>query len=297
MFLSFHNAQMYCSGNIDMCEKGAQRSLILCKLYLSFLNVYLCMVIGWRRRWQIQCSFAAENTTAVIPDSQLLCSAVMLLRLLRLLLVLLPRYIREKTNLRQILLKWYQLKRCNPRWLKDGSQAFLQTLTRHWGQVVLALKALKYASINQTPHRDEWGARSEWKNLRAIRIILHFLYESAIRGGSGQEIRACDWHPNRCRTLRKYSRIITYPCRMGQTLRINSPYLMYALTMFTYQPSTVVRMNYTIIHGDTHATIKVTVQPEHEPYQSNGDTFDTNPLRIIRATLRTLQYRPYKTYC
>ena len=26
------------------------------------------------------------------------------------------------------------------------------------------------------------------------------------------------------------------------------------------------------IHGDTHATIKVTVQSEHEPYQSNGDT-------------------------
>ena len=43
------------------------------------------------------------------------------------------------------------------------------------------------------------------------------------------------------------------------------------------------------IHGVTHATIKVTVQSEHEPYRSNGDTFDTNPLRIMRATLRNIQ--------
>ena len=40
--------------------------------------------------------------------------------------------------------------------------------------------------------------------------------------------------------------IITYPCRMGQTLRINSPYLTYAFAIFTYRPYTVARMNYTI---------------------------------------------------
>ena len=49
------------------------------------------------------------------------------------------------------------------------------------------------------------------------------------------------------------------------------------------------------IHGKTHTTIKVTVQLGHEPYQSNGDTFDTTPLRIIRTTLQLLQYSPYKT--
>ena len=50
------------------------------------------------------------------------------------------------------------------------------------------------------------------------------------------------------------------------------------------------------IHGDTHSTIKVTVQSEHEPYQSNGDMFDTNQLLIIRNTLRTLQYRSKKCH-
>ena len=30
------------------------------------------------------------------------------------------------------------------------------------------------------------------------------------------------------------------------------------------------------IHGDTYATIKVNVQSEHEPYQSNGDTYRTS---------------------
>ena len=76
--------------------------------------------------------------------------------------------------------------------------------------------------------------------------------------------------------------IITYPCRMGQSLRINSPYLTYAYTMFTYQPYTVARMNFTIFMAIR------TPQSEHEPYQSNGDTFDTNPLRIIQTTFCTL---------
>ena len=37
----------------------------------------------------------------------------------------------------------------------------------------------------------------------------------------GRRYVLADWHPNRWRTSRKYSRFITYPCRMGQTLQIN----------------------------------------------------------------------------
>ena len=47
----------------------------------------------------------------------------------------------------------------------------------------------------------------------------------------GKRYELADWHPNRCRTI-KY---------------INLPYLAYAFTMFTYQPYTVARMNYTIL--------------------------------------------------
>ena len=41
----------------------------------------------------------------------------------------------------------------------------------------------------------------------------------------GKRYVLANWHPNRCRTLRKYCRIITYPCSIGQTLQINVPYL------------------------------------------------------------------------
>ena len=71
-------------------------------------------------------------------------------------------------------------------------------------------------------------------------LTQHFLPESAICGSSGQEIRTCRLS-SRCSTLRKYSRIITYPCRMGQTIQIWRTF-----TMFTYQPYTVARMNYAI---------------------------------------------------
>ena len=104
----------------------------------------------------------------------------------------------------------------------------------------------------------------------------------------------------RCRTLRKYSRIITYhylsmPYGPNLTNKFAIPHVcLYHVYVPTVHSCPNELYN---IHGDTHATSKVTVQSEHEPYQSNGDTFDTNPLRIIQATLRTLQYRPYKTYC
>ena len=50
------------------------------------------------------------------------------------------------------------------------------------------------------------------------------------------------------------------------------------------------------MHDVTHVTIQVAVQSEYEPYLKNGDTLDTNPLRIIQTTLRTIQYHPHKTY-
>ena len=92
------------------------------------------------------------------------------------------------------------------------------------------------------------------------------------------------------------SRIITYPCRMGQILRINSPYLTYAFTMFTYQPYTVTRMNYTIFMAirtprSSNRAIRTRAVSVEWRYAR------TNPLRTIQTTLRTLQYRPYKTYC
>ena len=108
-----------------------------------------------------------------------------------------------------------------------------------------------------------------------------------------------DRHSNRCRTSRKYSRIITYhyismPYGPNVTNKFTIPHVC---LYHVYLPSVHCCPNKLYnIHGDTHATIKVTVQSEHEQYQSNGDTLDTNPLSIIQATLRILQYRPYKTY-
>ena len=67
--------------------------------------------------------------------------------------------------------------------------------------------------------------------------------------------------------------IITYPCRMGQTLRI----CLYHGYVPTIQSCPNELYN---IHGDTHATIKVTVTSEHEPYQSK--------IRSIR-----IHYGPY----
>ena len=126
---------------------------------------------------------------------------------------------------------------------------------------------------------------------------LFYIFSTAVRGC---RYVLADKHPNRCRTLRKYSRIITYhyismPYGPNLTNKFAIPHVcLYHVYVPTVHSCPNELYN---IHGDTYATIKVSVQSEHEPYQSNGDTFDTNPLRIIQTTLRTLQYRPYKTYC
>ena len=82
---------------------------------------------------------------------------------------------------------------------------------------------------------------------RTIRIILHFLYESAFRVGSEQEIRTCrlafEPLPYLTRVLPHH---YNFSCHIGRTLRTNLPHLTYAFTMFTYQPYTVARMNYII---------------------------------------------------
>ena len=52
---------------------------------------------------------------------------------------------------------------------------------------------------NQAPHRDEWGARSEWNNTWTIPTFFPFLSESLIPGGSGQEMRTFEsvtYHTN-----------------------------------------------------------------------------------------------------
>ena len=46
-----------------------------------------------------------------------------------------------------------------------------------------------------------------------------------------------------CHTLRNHSRIITYPYRMGLTLRIHLPYLIYD---FTYQAYTIYAQRYAL---------------------------------------------------
>ena len=80
-----------------------------------------------------------------------------------------------------------------------------------------------------------------------------------------------------------YIIIITYPCRLGQTLRINSPHLTYAFTMFTYQPYTVARMNYTIFMAIRTARSKSPCNP--------------NTSRISRMAIRSIRihYVPSST--
>ena len=128
---------------------------------------------------------------------------------------------------------------------------------------------------------------------RTIRIILHCLYESAIRGGSGQDIRTC----------RLASGPLPFITKVLPQNYIFMPYMPNLTNKFTipcvclyhvYVPDVHSCPNELYnIHGDTHATSKVTVQSEHEPYQSNGDTLDTNPLRISYK----LHYEPFSTVC
>ena len=138
---------------------------------------------------------------------------------------------------------------------------------------------------------NSYSARIDFSRQNLTSIDVRFV---AVRGW---RYVLADKHPNRIRTLRKYSRIITYhyismAYGPNHTNKFAIPHVcLYHVPTVHSCPNELYN-----IHGDTHATIKVTVQFEHEPYQSNGDTFDTNRLRIIQTTLRTLQYRPYKTY-
>ena len=182
----------------------------------------------------------------------------------------------------------------------------------------------------------KWCARSEKKNSSTIRIhILHFPLESSICVSLQQMIVGlpANWHPHRCRTLwvcltkshgttngaydpnekipEPYVQFYIFPLNqpfvevrprkqvaylptviltaaipyestptsihihavLGQNLRIHLPYNMHGVTSLVY------------------------VQCEQEPYRTNGDTFNTNPLRVMRTTLRTIQYHRHKTYC
>ena len=94
-----------------------------------------------------------------------------------------------------------------------------------------------------------------------------------------------DWHPNRCRTLRKHTRIISPPldmkgciCHfkwqihpfiskgticmpfMGQTLRIHLPYGT------LYMPLRTSHTRFSEWAYVRHVTIQVAVQSEHKPY-------------------------------
>ena len=139
------------------------------------------------------------------------------------------------------------------------------------------------------------------KNPRTIPNHMHIFFSTNQPFAAARVRRyvLADSHPSRCHTLRKYSRIITYPFRISQILLgINLPYLAYTCFYHGHEPTVQSCPNaLQNMHGDMHATIKVNVHFKHERYQSNGDTFDTNPLRIIRTTLRIFQYCLYKTYC
>ena len=130
-----------------------------------------------------------------------------------------------------------------------------------------------------------------------VRIIWLFLYESAIPDYSGQEIRTCRLASKPLPYLKKVLQhhYISMPFRPNLTNKCALPHVC---LYHVYVPAIHSCPNeLDNSHDDMQATIKVTVQSEHEPYQSNGDTFDTNQLRSIRTTLRALQHRPYKTYC
>ena len=127
---------------------------------------------------------------------------------------------------------------------------------------------------------------------RTIRIILHFYYESAICGGVRMPT-GMDPLPYLTKILPHHYVTMTYWPNLTNNIAI--PYVC----LYHVHVSAVHSCPNELcdIHCDTHATIKVTVQSEHEKYQSYGDTYDTNPLRIIGTTSRTFQYRPYKMYC
>ena len=77
---------------------------------------------------------------------------------------------------------------------------------------------------------------------------------------------------------------------MGQTLRINSPYLTYAFTMFTYQLYTVAQMNYTIV-------IAIRTPRSKKPCNPNTSRISRVAIRSIRihSVSYKLHYVPSST--
>ena len=139
----------------------------------------------------------------------------------------------------------------------------------------------------KTPHRDEWGARSEWKNPRTIPNHTHNFTFSLRNGHSWRSGAGDTYLPTGIRTAAMHTKVLPYhyismPYEPNFTNKFAIPHVC---LYHVYSPAVHSCPNELYnIHGDTHAKIKITVQSEHEPYQSNGDTLDTNPLRIIRTT-------------
>ena len=93
---------------------------------------------------------------------------------------------------------------------------------------------------NQATRRYEGCARSKEKIPEPYAQFYILSQNRPFVAVRGRRYVLADWYPNHCRNLRKHLRIITYPCRMGQTLRIHLPQLTYA---FTYQPYKLHNMN------------------------------------------------------
>ena len=107
-----------------------------------------------------------------------------------------------------------------------------------------------------------------------------------------------DTHPNRCRPLRKYSRIITYhyiSMPYGPNLTNKFAILHVCLYHVYVQAAHNCPSELYNIHGDTHATIKVTVQSVpsstvrtkrtvREPEQSEKMPFEYKSRRISHSS-------------
>ena len=151
---------------------------------------------------------------------------------------------------------------------------------------------------NQTPHRDEWGARSEWKNPRAIPNDTHY-FTFSLRISHSWQFGAGDTYlPTDIRiaavlyeSTPASLHIITYnyiSMSYGPNLtnKFAIPhvclYHVYVLTVYTQLPEWTIQYSWRYArHDQSNRAIRT------QPYQSNGDTFDTNPLRNIQTTFNT----------
>ena len=134
---------------------------------------------------------------------------------------------------------------------------------------------------NQAPHRDEWVARSEWK--KSLNHMHNFTFSLRI---------SHSWRYQELRTYQLAAESLPYLAKVLPHYYISMPYwpnltnkfaIPYVCLYHFYVPAVHSCPNELCnIHGDTHATIKVTVQIRTRAV--SVDTFDTNPLRIIRST-------------